>query len=219
MIDSQGWLDWAERMPGSMRKTNRNWQGNPYPNAANGIVLHSAEGYAGTLLDLAVNGPLSWHLSNLMDGRLIQHYPLTVQTWHASAANPFLIGMENEGVFSVETTLNDDQIANAVHVISDLSAWKGWIPRRPLDNEDTQHTLWEHNEVVRVGGSATACPSGRIPWGRILYALDTDPLVIVGLGAHYQDGSDEEIWTARPGKVLDGIGARHGDGSIERLWP
>lgn len=214
-----GWLDWAIRMPGPMKKTNRDKWGNPYPNAAKGIALHSAEGYAGTLLDLAVNGPLSWHLSNLFDGRLIQHYPFTVQTWHANVANPFLIGMEDEGKTPEDPTLNDLQIGNAVNVIAELSLWKGWAPRRPNDEDDTHHTLWEHNEVVRIGGSGTACPSGRIPWDTILAGLAPAAPVIDGIGVHYNDGSDSPVWGPVGGKVLDGIGVHLTDGSIKQLWP
>lgn len=32
--------------------------------------------------------------------------------------------------------------------------------------------LAEHNEVVRIGGTSTACPSGRIPWTEILRRLE-----------------------------------------------
>ena len=34
--------------------------------------------------------------------------------------------------------------------------------------------LAEHREVIWLGGSATACPSGRIPWDVILAALEGD---------------------------------------------
>lgn len=172
MITSDGWFDWAIRTPGPNNKLNRDTNGVPLFNPARGIFLHSAEGYKSTLLNLAVNGPLSWHLSNCMDGELHQHYPLTVQTWHASAANPRYIGMEEEGVHTVETSLNQAQIDNSVRVIKELSEWRGWTPARPTGPTDITHTLWEHNEVTRIGGSATACPSGRIPWDTILSLLN-----------------------------------------------
>ncbi len=165
MITANGWLSWAEHLPGSLAKTNGG------VNTARRIFLHSAEGYADNLLDLAVNGPLSWHLSNLMDGRLIQHYPFTAQCWHATAANNHSVGMENEGVYTRETTLNEAQIVNAVRVIKDLSEWKGWTPSRPSNPSMTTYTLWEHREVPKLGGSATACPSDRIPWNEILRRL------------------------------------------------
>lgn len=180
MITSDGWFDWAIRTPGPFRKLNSDTNKVPLFNPARAIFLHSAEGYKATMLNLAVNGPLSWHLSNCIDGELHQHYPLNVQCWHASAANPFAIGMENEGVGDPqlgrpEPTLSPEQTDNAVRVIAELSAWRGWTPRRPVSATDTQHTLWEHNEVTRVGGSGTACPSGRIPWDTILSRLAPQP--------------------------------------------
>lgn len=180
MITADGWLDWAIRTPGPMRKVNKDTNGTPLFNTAQGIFLHSAEGYKDNLLDLAVNGPLSWHLSNCIDGELHQHYPLTVQTWHASAANPRYIGMEDEGVGDIklgrpDPTLYPLQIDNAVRVIKELSEWRRWTPKRPVSATDTTHTLWEHTEVPRIGGSGTACPSGRIPWDTILARLAVPP--------------------------------------------
>lgn len=165
MINEYGWLDWAEKMPAPWSKTNGGI------NPVKGVFLHSAEGYADHLLDLAVNGPLSWHASNLMDGRFIQHYPFTARCWHATAANQSYIGIENEGVNGIDLSLNEAQIANAVRLIADLAAWKGWTPTRTAD---TTQTLWEHREVTRLGGSATACPSGRIPWDVILNRLNQE---------------------------------------------
>lgn len=207
-ITEDGWLDWAERMP----RTDGQVRTNQGVNSVKGIFLHSAEGYAATLLDLAVNGPFSWHCSNLLNGRLIQHYPFTARCWHASAANDDYVGMENEGVYTIEHTLNDSQIANAVRVIQDLMAWKGWQPTR---TGNTIQTLWEHNEVTWLGGTPSACPSGRIPWDRILQAFIR---TLAGVGIHYTDGSDEEIWNSNIGKVPDGIGVRYTDGSQETIW-
>lgn len=177
MITADGWFDWAIRMPASLDKTNRDTNKVPLFNPARAIFLHSAEGYKDNLLDLAVNGPLSWHASNMLDGEFYQHYPLTVQCWHASAANPWAIGLEDEGVGdpelgAPEPSLSQPQIANAIRAIGELAAWRGWTPRRPVSPTDKTMTLWEHTEVVRVGGTGTACPSGRIPWDAILAGLN-----------------------------------------------
>lgn len=209
MTDQDGWLDWAIKMPASWQKTN------PGVNPAKGIFLHSAEGYAPHLLDLAVGGPLSWHLSNLMDGKLYQHYPFTTRCWHAGAGpNQSYIGMENEGKVPENPTLTDLQVSNAIHVIDDLSKWKGWKPVRSAD--PALQTLWEHKEAPLIGGLPSACPSGRIPWDKILAELQ--PETLAGVGIHYTDGSDEEIW-ATNGKVPDGIGVRYSSGRIEKVWP
>ena len=134
--------------------------------------MHSAEGYASVLLDpssqYGYNGNHSWHLSNLMDGRLFQHYPLTARCWHGTALNQEYVGVENEGDAPKEASLNDAQVANARRFIPEIAEWKGWNPRRPAYEGDTSHSLWEHNETVWLGGDATACPSGRIPWDKIL---------------------------------------------------
>lgn len=207
MITPDGYLDWAIRMPGPWNKTN------PGQNPAKGIFCHSAEGYADNLLNLAVNGPLSWHCSNLMDGRLVQHYPFTARCWHAGAGpNQSYIGMEHEGVHTVETSLNDAQVANAIMVIDELSKWKGWVPSRG----GVEQTLWEHIEAPLIGGLPSQCPSGRIPWDKILAGLS--PATVAGIGIHHTDGTDEEIWTPN-GKVPDGIGVRYSDGRIEKVWP
>lgn len=166
MISVDGWLDFAIRLEPANRHVN------PGVNGVRGIVLHSAEGYASTLLDpnsqYGYNGNHSWHLTNLMDGRLYQHYPLTARCWHATGLNQEYIGVENEGLVTRQPSLNDAQIANARRFISEIAAWKGWTPSRPVSATGTSHTCWEHNEAVRLGGTSTACPSGRIPWDKIL---------------------------------------------------
>lgn len=171
MITADGWLDWAIRLQPSPPTKNMNAGTNP----ANGIFMHSAEGYASVLLDpnsiYGYNGQHSWHLSNLMDGRVFQHYPFTARCHHATAANQSYIGVENEGYQPKEKSLNEAQIQNAVRFINEISAWKGWTPKRPTSASDTSHTLWEHNEVVRLGGSGSSCPSGRIPWNEIMSRL------------------------------------------------
>lgn len=177
MIDSVGWFDWAIKLPRT-DGAKRTYDGT---NLGKGIFLHSAEGYRDTLLDLAVNGPLSWHCSNMLNGDFYQHYPLTARCWHATAANFDWLGMENEGVGDKslnpvpDPTLSEPQIQNAVRAIKDISVWRGWIPSRPISPIDKNYTLWEHNEVTRLGGTATACPSGRIPWQTILTRLETMP--------------------------------------------
>jgi hypothetical protein len=174
MITTDGWLGWAERMPG------RPASGpgfNAGVNGARGLIFHSAEGFAATMLSPTsrwgyYSAEYPWHLSNLLDGRLVQHYPFHVRCWHGSAFNQEYVGMEHEGRTPdgspVGPVLNEGQIANAVRVASDLGEWKGWTPRRPVSDMDLTATLYEHNETVRFGGTATQCPSHRIPWDEIL---------------------------------------------------
>lgn len=165
MISPDGWLDWAERVPGHVAKQNGG------VNPVKGIFLHSAEGYEPYLRSHPAQATgVSWHLSNLFDGRLLQHYSLLCQCWHATAANNRYIGMEHEGRVPNDPSLTDAQVATARRVIAEIADWRGWTPSRPTSPQDTSHTLWEHNEVVRLGGTGSACPSGRIPWDKILAA-------------------------------------------------
>lgn len=167
MISGDGWLDWAIRLP----RTDGQLRVNPGTNEAKGIFFHSAEGYKNNLLSLATTGPLSWHFSNLLDGTFYQHYPITARCWHATMGNQSYLGCEDEGTYQNEPSLNELQIQNAVRLTKEISSLKGWIPSRPTSKVDITHTLWEHNEVIRLGGSSTQCPSGRIPWAEILRRL------------------------------------------------
>ena len=181
MISPDGWLDWAIRLPGDPNKVSKDQFERPLVNAVRGIFLHSAEGYASTLLDprsqygyMNVGVSHSWHLTNLFDGTLYQHHSLLRQTWHATAANPYYIGVENEGFAPREPSLTDAQVATARRFIAEIAAWRGWTPSRPTGPAEKTHTLWEHNEVVRLGGSHSRCPSGRIPWDKIMAPQEDD---------------------------------------------
>lgn len=168
-----GWLDWAIKLPGRKDFT---YEGT---NQARGIFLHSAEGYRDGLLDLALNGPLSWHFSNMFNGDFYQHHPITTRCWHASAANFDYLGCENEGIGDInkgrpDPTLLEPQIQNNVRLISELEIYTGKKASRFWPSIQFLG-LCEHTEVTRIGGTATACPSGRIPWDEILRRLTNVP--------------------------------------------
>lgn len=187
-----GWLDWAIKLP-SYKNT---YEGT---NQARGIFFHSAEGYRQTLLSntspYGFNGNHSWHFTNMLRGDFYQHHPITDRCWHASAANFDYLGMENEGIGDPkkgrpDPTLSIPQVNNAVRLIREISAYKGWEPTRPWSSTSIDHTLWEHNEVVRIGGTASACPSGRIPWEEIRMRLtampsDNDQILALLALAHF----------------------------------
>ena len=155
-----GWFDWAARRIGPPEKVNSG------VNPVSGLVCHSADGFEGGLWAQLANAPVSWHLTNLFDGSLYQHYPLTARCWHATAFNQAYVGIEHEGRGSVPLT--PAQVATTKRVIDELAAWKGWEPKRPAAKGDLTATLYEHREVIWFGGTATACPSGRIPWDLLL---------------------------------------------------
>lgn len=157
---SNGWLDWAITKAGPADKVNGG------VNPVKGLFCHSAEGYEAGLWVVLETYPVSWHLSNLKDGRLYQHYPFSAQCWHATAANNQYVGMEHEG--KLGEPLTAAQKANSRRVIQDLSVYYNWAPRRPTTVTDLTATLYEHKEVVRFGGTGSACPNGRIPWDELL---------------------------------------------------
>jgi hypothetical protein len=171
MIDALGWFDWTERDPGPTNKTN------PGTNTCQGVVPHSAEGYwphLGTLVKSPVRRA-SWMGSNLKDGRFMQHYSVYARTWTSGAKYPNnnFVAWENEGVAG--EPLTDLQVDNIVRIIRELSEKFHWTPERPSNPRDVSATCYEHNECVRWGAEPTACPSGRIPWPRILAALKPKP--------------------------------------------
>lgn len=186
-------------------------------NGVRGLVFHSAEGFAATMLSKTsqwgyYSAEYPWHLSNLLDGRLIQHHSFNVRCWHGSAFNDEYVGMEHEGLTpqgaTVGPVLNAAQIANDVRVSKSLSEWKGWVPRRPTSASDKAATLYEHNETVRFGGTSTQCPSKRIPWEVIMAEL-TGPAPRVWLYGNEVAGAEiigKQIFYYHNGIVIDAVG-------------
>lgn len=179
MIDAGGYFDWAIQDPGPVGSVNG------ARNGGKGIIPHSAEGYFRTLEALhdfhwsrALAPPgqkASWGATNLKDGRFVQHYSVWAQTWTSGAGFPNnnFFAFENEGVAG--EPLTQPQIDNIIRVGRELSALQGWYPRRPESPTDLTASLYEHTECKRFGSAATACPSGRIPWGIIVPALLAAP--------------------------------------------
>lgn len=167
MITQDGWFDWAERDPGPP------WKVNGGRNGQKGMVPHSAEGFWPHLRDI-LWGPrrASWHASNLKNGRFIQHYPITAQTWTSGAGYPNnnMPTTENEGVAG--EPLSPQQTTNLIRMGKDLMAVGLWTPKRPTSATDPFASLYEHNECQRFGAESTSCPSGRIPWDVIVPALE-----------------------------------------------
>lgn len=186
MIDSLGWLSWAERVPGPPDKkyTELNRAGRYIPHSAVGWYggwysrLFSTErdpddpsrysGYAAASVHL-------WIPQRPRPGKpdIIQHYPFTVSCWASGnrEANTNGIAAEDEGGYwPHDEPLTDFQVDVNVRVIRELADWKGWQPARPSGLADA--TLLEHWECVQLwGGAPTACPSNRIPWRVILDRL------------------------------------------------
>ena len=129
-----------------------------------GAVLHSMEGPLSAALGELdkLDRRASWHFSNPKSGPLLQHYETEAPTWHAGyQANCAYIGVEHEGVAG--QPLTEVQVANDVALLRWLAQQEDW------PSFSRHVTLWEHNEFMQ-----TSCPSGRIPWARIIADLEND---------------------------------------------
>jgi len=170
VIRTDGWSEDAIQIPGPESKTG------PGLNALRGVVLHSAEGTADGLLSvLRGYQRLSWHFSVLLDGTLWQHYPVTAVTWHATAFNPFTIGIEHEGQAAIHGPLNRTQVRTTRALLASIEDFTHTPLIRPRDSQDRFATAWEHREVIRFDGWPTACPSDRIPWPLLLEDSMNEP--------------------------------------------
>ncbi|MCH7554180.1 MAG: N-acetylmuramoyl-L-alanine amidase [Chloroflexi bacterium] len=172
---SELWFPGAERLPGPARKTS----GTSWPKQ--GVVMHSAEGWWAGLRSVLFNVrrradgsfPGSWHFSNLTDGSsgasLYQHYPIDMIVWHARHSNRRYVGVEHEG--KVGQALTELQISNDVGLVrwlKEVCEWGDLSRARPEGN------MVEHQEVGIEHGYATACPSRRIPWIKIMVRAEKE---------------------------------------------
>lgn len=146
MISTDGWVDWAERLPGPASKV--------YPdyNKGQGFVNHSAEGeWTGTMIELQKpDREASWTFTNARGGKLFQHYSIYACPWASGAyqANIRYVAMESIGL--EHEPLDDGQRATAIRLWREL----GFTIRGV--------NLFEHREMAALyGARATACPSNR----------------------------------------------------------
>ena len=122
-----------------------------------GVVDHSAEGpLQATLAVLNGMRTASWHFTN--DDDLYQHYPINDVCWHAGfKANKVCVGVENTGKDEPLTERQYENLLRLHHWLKEQGVLT--VCERRVD-------LWEHNEWM-----ATDCPSGRIPWERLIADL------------------------------------------------
>lgn len=159
--------------PGPDWKVGYSFQGESGPKR--GDVKHSAEGWWDGIHSV-LDGPrtASWHFTIGLD-RCEQHYPIDAYCWHAGdvdddgavAANIDLVGIEHLGVAGQPLT------PYQIDMTAKISRWCaeqfGLDAFARYPTQDGVWTLVEHREVSDV---PTSCPSGRIPWDRIIVALE-----------------------------------------------
>jgi N-acetyl-anhydromuramyl-L-alanine amidase AmpD len=173
------WMPEAVRFSGSDSKIGYDF-GSHGPKR--GDVKHSAEGDNWSVMHALLTGPArkSWHFTIGYD-RIEQHYPIDANCWHAGDAdddgavnaNRDLIGIEHLGVAG--TPLTEWQIEATVRVTQFCADQWGFAKfgRYPVAGAIAQH-IWTLAEHTELSDTYTACPSGRIPWDRIMTELEGD---------------------------------------------
>lgn len=128
-----------------------------------GVIIHSAEGFHGGMMAI-INGELkkSWHFSIFKNGDVLQHVDTENISWTAGGyeANRRFWNIECEGVAG--EPLTEAQYQALLRVIEWL-----WEEHR-MGPPDRKVNFREHNEMTVYGSRPTACPSGRIPWNRLI---------------------------------------------------
>ena len=180
MIGSDGYVDWAVRIPGVPEKVYS------APNRMLGLIGHSIVGQESDFEDGVPNRFLS--LDREADGRftrnaaascvfvlrksgvLIQMYPVTASTWTSGGpeANTSYVPIELEGglIGNESEPMTDAQLASMLRLVADFEAFRGVKIVRGV-------TFREHGELAReLGYDATACPSSR--YQRLYEALEDD---------------------------------------------
>ena len=146
-----------------------------------GVVDHSADGPLQATLGV-LNGPrtASWQFTN--DDDLYQHYSINDVCWHAGyEANRVCVGVENTG----KGPLTERQYNNLLRL-------HRWLKvQGVLTVCERRIDLWEHNEWM-----ATDCPSGRIPWERLIADLREEDMKL------YRMKDRPEVYFAAGGKLV-----------------
>jgi hypothetical protein len=103
------------------------------------------------------------------------------------------------------------------HELPTPAAYEGMREALLWERATKPLTVMGHREWALMG-EGTACPGMIVPFDWELF-LANPQKVVAGVGAHFTDGTDMEIWNNTSGKVLDGIGIRYDNGEIEGVWP
>ena len=163
------------RYPGAIwRGSNKHGYSGNDTHLCQGLVIHSAEGGAAGLLSVLddPNRPASWHFHILKSGTIYQPVDTDNIAWTngSQEANEKFWGIENEGIRG--EPLTEPQYQSLLGVVCWL--WETYSLGRPTRQEN----LWEHREMTRYGAASTSCPSGRIPWVRLIgdLALQEDDM-------------------------------------------
>lgn len=176
---TETWLALAIRRPGPAWKQGYISAPSRTLEQIEGKVKHSAEGSLAGLFAVldSTERQASWHFSHAQDGRLYQHYPLEAICWHAGLpgdrrldtsliGNATLIGEEHEGggPGNYGEPLTEAQYQSSLYVSKEV---RRLCPHVAASPPTLRRDLWEHGWL-----SNTSCPSGRIPWTRLIADLE-----------------------------------------------
>ena len=150
------------------RPTDKHGYGGFDTHSREGAVVHSMEGSLQAGFGV-LDGPrqASWHFSIPKVGAPIyQHVDTGQIAWTNGSreANTKFWGIECEGGGPGHEgePLTEPQFDALLGVLRWL-----WAAHQ-VGATVRQETWWEHNEMTRFGSAATSCPSGRIPWARLI---------------------------------------------------
>lgn len=167
---SETWVLSATRRPGPVNKQGYDNISFRQLDGIKGEIKHSMAGnLAGAWSRLDGPDRASWTFSITRIGELYQHYPLESITWHGGGpeVNQSYVGVEHEGgpPGDYGEPLSEAQYQTTLALTRELRAL---LPH--LGPPARATNLREHNEFA-----ATACPSGRIPWDRLIADLTAPP--------------------------------------------
>jgi N-acetyl-anhydromuramyl-L-alanine amidase AmpD len=119
-----------------------------------------------------LDGPrqASWHFFISKVGNVYQHVDTNNIAWTNGGfdANRLFWGIECEGVEGEPLTEPQfDALLGVVRWLWDTHQVGAFV---------RQETLWEHREMTQFGSAPTSCPSGRIPWERLISSLEDNML-------------------------------------------
>jgi len=184
-----------------------------------GVPMNPTE-FEGTLNYMSQRGTTSSHWVIARDGIKARVVGDNLQAWHAGEDNDNAWGIELEqGVESDGFTL--EQIAALVDVCRCYCNDFGVPPVHVHSSAEAGFV--GHEETVQGKSWGKTDPGDLFPWDDFIAQLQPQsPAYIAGIGIHYANGQDVEVWNESetpPGTWVDGIGMRLSDGTIQTLFP
>lgn len=174
------WMPGPRNKPGKHNNFGYDQWGDFSPKR--GSVLHDSTGPLQATLGVVLAGGVpNWQFTiDDLTGIIYQHYEVSANCWHGNDTDPDgevranidLVGIEHTRPDrDVPSRLSDLAVAATARLGRWLAAANGFdlVVRYP--DQIGAWTLAEHNEV---GNDPTSCPSGRIPWGAVMAAVNTE---------------------------------------------